>query len=62
MMVYKWPRQLLKSLDTEMWNFVWNKNVAKQNYGTVAWARVCAMHKEGRLGVCSIRAMNKGFF
>lgn len=61
MMVYRWPRALLKQVDVAMRNFIWNGDVNKQSCGIVAWAQVCASHEEGGLGVRSIRAANEGF-
>lgn len=61
MMVYKWPRHLIKSVDVAMQNFVWNGNINKRNYGTVAWSRACAQRAKRGLGIHSIRGVNEGY-
>lgn len=61
MMVYKWPRQLLKEVDVAMRNFVWTGDKNKTKHGVMAWSRVCAPCKEGGLGVRSIRAANESY-
>lgn len=59
MMVYRWPRALLKSIDVAMRNFLWNGNISKQNYGTIPWSRVCAPRTEDGFGIQCIRATNE---
>ncbi|KAL8503396.1 hypothetical protein ACS0TY_022218 [Phlomoides rotata] len=61
MMVYRWPRSLLKIVDVAMRNFVWNGDIAKTSHGSVAWVRVCSSQAEGGLGIHSPRAMNESF-
>lgn len=36
MMVYRWLRKLLKSVDTTMRNFLWNGNIAVSNRNTLS--------------------------
>lgn len=59
MMVYRWTRPQLKIGDMAMRNFIWNDDINKCNYGTIAWSHVCAPRKEGGLGVRSIRVANE---
>lgn len=61
MMIYRWPHGLIKSIDVALRNFIWNGNVKKRNYGTLAWSRVCSPRREGGLGIRSIRAANESF-
>lgn len=61
MMVYCWPRSLLKKVDVNMRNFTWNGDTSKTSHGKLAWSRVCAPYSEGGLGVSSIRATNEAF-
>lgn len=41
MMVYKWPRPLIKRVEVAMRNFLWFGNVNKKGIIRVAWARCC---------------------
>ncbi|XP_057779759.1 uncharacterized protein LOC130998351 [Salvia miltiorrhiza] len=50
MMVYKWPRSLLKDLDEKCRNFIWTGDVRKTPSCSVSWSRVCAIKEEGGLG------------
>lgn len=47
MMVYRWPRKLLKQVDRAMRNFIWKGNISLKSYGTVSWSRACAPYSEG---------------
>ncbi|XP_057803511.1 uncharacterized protein LOC131018823 [Salvia miltiorrhiza] len=61
MMIYRWPRSLLKILDAKCRNFIWTGNTEKCAACTVAWARVCAIKEEGGLGVRSFSLMNRSY-
>ncbi|KAL8514578.1 hypothetical protein ACS0TY_013607 [Phlomoides rotata] len=62
MMVYYWPRTLLKKIETAMRNFLWTSDISRRNTScTVSWARVCSPFDEGGLGVRSIRHANDSF-
>ncbi|XP_057779593.1 uncharacterized protein LOC130998178 [Salvia miltiorrhiza] len=61
MMIYHWPRSLLKVLDAKCRNFIWTGNTEKRASCLVAWERVCAIKEEGGLGVRSFTLMNKSF-
>ncbi|KAL8555579.1 hypothetical protein ACS0TY_003398 [Phlomoides rotata] len=62
MMVYYWPRTLLKKIETAMRNFLWTGDITRRNTScTVSWARVCAPLEEGGFGVRSIRHANDSF-
>ncbi|KAL8529335.1 hypothetical protein ACS0TY_006664 [Phlomoides rotata] len=48
MMVYYWPRTLMKKIETTMRNFLWTRDISYRNNSyTVSWARVCAPLEEG---------------
>lgn len=61
MMIYRWPRTLVKRVDKAMRSFVWRGNILKSSQGNVAWSRVCAPYSEGGLGIRDIRAANEAF-
>lgn len=61
MMIYRWPRMLLKRVDRAMCNFIWNGNILKDSHGNALWSRVCSPHAEGGLGIRDIRAANEAF-
>ncbi|KAL8463013.1 hypothetical protein ACS0TY_033866 [Phlomoides rotata] len=62
MMVYYWPRTLLKKVEISIHNFLWSGDITRRNNScTVSWARVCAPLEEGGLGVRSIRHANDSF-
>lgn len=61
MMVYRWPRALLKRVDRAIRNFVWKGNILQNSYGTVSWARTCAPCAEDGVGVRDIRVANESF-
>ncbi|XP_057791061.1 uncharacterized protein LOC131008185 [Salvia miltiorrhiza] len=61
MMVYRWPRSLIKELDLKCRNFIWTGDVSKRPNCPVRWARVCAIKEEGGLGICSFDIMNKSY-
>ncbi|XP_057795996.1 uncharacterized protein LOC131012095 [Salvia miltiorrhiza] len=60
MMVYKWPRSLLKDLDDKCRNFIWTGDVRKTPSCSVSWSRVCAIKEEGGLMAWKI-ICGKGF-
>ncbi|KAL8546688.1 hypothetical protein ACS0TY_006424 [Phlomoides rotata] len=62
MMVYYWPRTLLKKIEMTMRNFLWTRDITRRNTSCmVSWAWVCALLEEGGLGVRSIRHANDFF-
>ncbi|XP_057803758.1 uncharacterized protein LOC131019091 [Salvia miltiorrhiza] len=61
MMVYRWPRSLIKDLDLKCRNFIWTGDVSKRPSCPVRWARVCAIKEEGGLGIRSFDFMNKSY-
>ncbi|XP_057790437.1 uncharacterized protein LOC131007314 [Salvia miltiorrhiza] len=61
MMIYCWPRSLLKELDSKCRNFIWKGDVNKKPTCSVSWARLCAIKEEGGLGIRSFTLMNKCF-
>ncbi|XP_057791142.1 uncharacterized protein LOC131008273 [Salvia miltiorrhiza] len=61
MMVYRWPRSLIKDLDLKCRNFIWTGDVSKRPSCPVSWARVCAIKEEGGLGIRSFDIMNKSY-
>ncbi|XP_057790741.1 uncharacterized protein LOC131007841 [Salvia miltiorrhiza] len=61
MMVYRWPKSLIKELDGCCRNFIWTGDTKKAPSCPVAWARVCAIKEEGGLGIRSFSLMNKCF-
>ncbi|XP_057801234.1 uncharacterized protein LOC131016514 [Salvia miltiorrhiza] len=61
MMVYRWPKNLLKELDRKYRNFIWTGDVMKKPNCSVNWDRICAIKEEGGLGLRSFSLMNKCF-
>ncbi|XP_057770242.1 uncharacterized protein LOC130990061 [Salvia miltiorrhiza] len=61
MMVYRWPKSLLHSLDKKCRNFVWTGNIDERPKCSVSWGRVCAPKEEGGLGIKSFTLMNQSF-
>ncbi|XP_057790987.1 uncharacterized protein LOC131008105 [Salvia miltiorrhiza] len=61
MMIYRWPKSLIKELDAKCRNFIWSGDADKRHACTVAWARMCATKEEGGLGIRSFSTMNKSF-
>ncbi|XP_057779536.1 uncharacterized protein LOC130998119 [Salvia miltiorrhiza] len=61
MMVYRWPKSLIYSLDRKCRNFIWTGNVNKKPSCPVSWSRACASRVEGGLGIRSFSNMNKSF-
>ncbi|XP_057790938.1 uncharacterized protein LOC131008050 [Salvia miltiorrhiza] len=61
MMVYRWPRALIKDLDQKCRNFLWSGDTKKRAVCPVSWDRVCTPWEEGGLGVRSFDNMNKSF-
>ncbi|XP_057775038.1 uncharacterized protein LOC130994018 [Salvia miltiorrhiza] len=62
MMVYKWPKSLLHSLDRYCRNFVWTGNINQRASCPVSWGRSCSPKLEGGLGIRSFTIMNQSFF
>ncbi|XP_057786898.1 uncharacterized protein LOC131004240 [Salvia miltiorrhiza] len=61
MMVYKWPKSLLHSLDRKCRNFVWTGNIDQRPSCSVSWGRTCSPRPEGGLGIRSFTLMNQSF-
>ncbi|KAL8463018.1 hypothetical protein ACS0TY_033871 [Phlomoides rotata] len=62
MIMYYWPRTLLKKIETIMRNFLWTGDITRRNTSCmVSWARVCSPLDEDGLGVRSIRHANDSF-
>ncbi|KAL8524002.1 hypothetical protein ACS0TY_013819 [Phlomoides rotata] len=62
MMIYYWPRTLLKKIEDAMRNFFWKGDISRRNTScSVFWARVCSPMDEGGLGVRSIHLANDSF-
>ncbi|KAL8520052.1 hypothetical protein ACS0TY_010838 [Phlomoides rotata] len=62
LMVYYWPRTLLKKIENAMRNFLWTGDISRRNTScSVSWARVCSPLDEGGLGVRSIHHTNDSF-
>ncbi|KAL8546891.1 hypothetical protein ACS0TY_006561 [Phlomoides rotata] len=62
MMVYYWPRSLLKKIETAMRNFLWSGDISKKSTScSVSWARCCSPINEGGLGIRSLRLANESF-
>ncbi|XP_057802933.1 uncharacterized protein LOC131018226 [Salvia miltiorrhiza] len=61
MMVYRWPKSLLHSLDKKCRNFLWTGRIDQRPSCPVGWSRVCAIRQEGGLGLRAFGLMNKSF-
>ncbi|XP_057774946.1 uncharacterized protein LOC130993927 [Salvia miltiorrhiza] len=61
MMVYRWPKSLLHSLDKKCRNFLWTGRIDQRPSCPVGWSRVCAIRQEGGLGIRDFSLMNKSF-
>ncbi|KAL8523963.1 hypothetical protein ACS0TY_013792 [Phlomoides rotata] len=62
MMIYYWPRTLLKKVESSMRNFLWTGDINKKNNScSISWARCCSPHDEGGLGIRSLRISNDSF-
>ncbi|KAL8523955.1 hypothetical protein ACS0TY_013785 [Phlomoides rotata] len=62
MMVYYWPRSLLKKIKGAMCNFLWSGDISKKtNSCTVSWSRCFSPINEGGLGIRSLRLANDSF-
>ncbi|XP_057792980.1 uncharacterized protein LOC131009580 [Salvia miltiorrhiza] len=61
MMIYKWPKSLLHSLDRKCRNFVWTGNTEQRPSCPVSWGRTCSPREEGGLGVRSFTLMNQSY-
>ncbi|KAL8542630.1 hypothetical protein ACS0TY_003492 [Phlomoides rotata] len=62
MMVYYWPRSLLKRIESAMRNFLWSGDILKKNTScSVSWSRCSSPIDEGGLGIHSIRLANDSF-
>ncbi|KAL8520162.1 hypothetical protein ACS0TY_010907 [Phlomoides rotata] len=62
MMVYFWPRSLLRIIESAMRNFSWSGDILKKNTScSVSWSRVFSPIEEGGLGIRSLRLANDSF-
>ncbi|KAL8463009.1 hypothetical protein ACS0TY_033861 [Phlomoides rotata] len=62
MIIYYWPRNLLKRIESAMRNFLWSGDILKKNTScSVSWSRCCAPIDEGGLGIRSLRLANDSF-
>ncbi|XP_057771151.1 uncharacterized protein LOC130990949 [Salvia miltiorrhiza] len=61
MMVYKWPKTLLNSLDRKCRNFVWTGSIDLKPNCSVSWGRACSPKEEGGFGVRSFTLMNQSY-
>ncbi|KAL8492511.1 hypothetical protein ACS0TY_023916 [Phlomoides rotata] len=62
MMVYYWPRSLLKKIENAMRNFLWLGDISKKsNSCSISWARFCSPLRKERLGIHSLRIANDSF-
>ncbi|XP_057803558.1 uncharacterized protein LOC131018881 [Salvia miltiorrhiza] len=61
MMIYRWPKSLLHSLDKKCRNFLWTGRIDQRPTCPVGWSRVCAIRQEGGLGIRDFGIMNKSF-
>lgn len=61
MMIYWWPRSILKEIEQSMHNFIWSGDIHKRGSFTIAWARYCALKSNDGLGIRSIKTANKFF-
>lgn len=61
MMVYRWPKYLLRFVESRMRNFVFTGDILKIGTIRVSWKRCCAPKGEGGLGLRSMVAANNSF-
>ncbi|KAL8492486.1 hypothetical protein ACS0TY_023891 [Phlomoides rotata] len=62
MMVYYWPRSLLKRIKTAMRNFLWTCDISKKNTScSVSWARCSSPIDEEGQGIHSLHLANDSF-
>ncbi|XP_057808799.1 uncharacterized protein LOC131023270 [Salvia miltiorrhiza] len=61
MMIYRWPKSLIYSLDRCCRNFIWTGCIDTKPSCSVSWLRVCSSRVEVGLGVRSFSAMNNSF-
>ncbi|KAF6161402.1 hypothetical protein GIB67_009281 [Kingdonia uniflora] len=54
MVVYKWPRSLIKEGDNILRNYIWTGDPTKRKGVTLKWDKVCKPIQEGDLGVRSL--------
>lgn len=57
--VYAWPVSLLKTIESQMRNFLWSGDINTHKLVTVAWSQVCKPLVEGGLGLKSIVKLNE---
>ncbi|KAL8479365.1 hypothetical protein ACS0TY_026292 [Phlomoides rotata] len=58
MMIYRWPRSLLKKNDIAIRNFIWTGSMGRKVFCTVSWQKLCASREEEGLGIRSIQTAN----
>ena len=61
MMIYRWPKTLIKAMDAKIRNFVLTGDMMKRTSIAISWKRCCAPKSEGGLGLRSMRAANQSF-
>lgn len=59
MMVYWWPKSLLKKVDLHVRNFFWSGDGQTRKVATVAWEKMCCPFDEGGLGFHDFETMNR---
>ncbi|KAF6136894.1 hypothetical protein GIB67_018933 [Kingdonia uniflora] len=58
MVIYKWPRSLIKGGDNIIRNYIWTGDPTKRKGVTLKWEKVCEPVNEGGLGVRSLGEVN----
>lgn len=58
MLVYKWPKSILKIIDNACRNFIWTGGTSSRAGCTVSWDKLCAIREEGGLGLRSLALSN----
>ncbi|KAF6161562.1 hypothetical protein GIB67_009441 [Kingdonia uniflora] len=58
MVIYKWPRLLIKEGYSIIRNFIWTGDPSQRKGITVKWEKVCKSLKEGGLGIRSLKEVN----
>ncbi|MCH80766.1 putative ribonuclease H protein, partial [Trifolium medium] len=56
--IYRWPKNILKKLDTWVRNFVWSGDVTTRKICTVSWIRVCTPYSNGGLDLRALSNIN----
>lgn len=61
MMIYRWPKTVLRKLEACMRNFVVTGDILRAGSVKVSWKRCCVPKEEGGLGLRSMVTANKAF-